>query len=71
MIESIKNNKRGFLLMVLSALLASFGQIFWKMYHPEGFWALALGFVLYACGALVMIFAYRYGSLSVLQPMSS
>ena len=57
------------MLMVLSALLASFGQMFWKMYHSEGLWALALGFVLYAFGAMVMIVAYRYGNLSVLQPM--
>ena len=56
-------------MMVLSALLASFGQMFWKMYHTEGLWAMLLGFVLYACGAVVMILAYRHGNLSVLQPM--
>ena len=55
--------------MALSALFASFGQMFWKMYHTEGIWALILGFVLYACGALLMIIAYKYGKLSVLQPM--
>ena len=68
-IESMKNNRNGILLMVVSALLASFGQMFWKMFHTEGLWALALGFVLYACGALIMIVAYRFGNLSVLQPM--
>ena len=55
--------------MAMSALLASFGQMFWKMFHTEGLWALLLGLVLYACGALIMIVAYRYGKLSVLQPM--
>jgi len=29
------------------------------------------GFVIYAAGALSMIFAYRYGELSVLQPINS
>lgn len=29
------------------------------------------GFAIYAAGALAMIFAYRYGDLSVLQPMNS
>jgi len=29
------------------------------------------GFVIYATGALSMVFAYRYGELSVLQPMNS
>ena len=55
--------------MVVSALLASFGQMFWKMSHTEGFLLVVPGFALYALGALVMIVAYRYGSLSVLQPM--
>ena len=69
MIESIKYNLRGILLMASSALLASFGQMFWKMFHTDGLWALILGFVLYACGAMIMIIAYRFGNLSVLQPM--
>ena len=69
MIESIKNNLRGIVLMVISALFVSFGQMFWKMYHDVGLWALVLGFVIYAGGALIMIIAYRYGKLSVLQPM--
>ncbi|MDR0875291.1 MAG: DMT family transporter [Clostridiales Family XIII bacterium] len=69
MLESLRNNKKGILLMALSAFLASFGQMFWKMYHTEGLWALAIGFILYACGALLMIVAYKYGKLSVLQPM--
>lgn len=55
--------------MALSALSAAFGQMFWKMFHTEGLWALALGLVLYAGGAIAMIVAYKYGSLSVLQPM--
>lgn len=50
-------------------MLASFGQMFWKLYHEVGIWALVLGFVLYATGALLMIIAYKYGRLSVLQPM--
>ena len=69
MIESMRQNLRGILLMIISALLASFGQMFWKMFHTEGLWALILGLCLYACGALIMILAYRYGRLSVLQPM--
>ena len=69
MIESIKNNLRGIILMIFSALLVSFGQMFWKMFHTDGLWALIIGLVLYAGGALIMILAYRFGKLSVLQPM--
>ena len=55
--------------MIASSVFVSFGQMFWKMFHTEGFWALILGFALYAVGALLMIVAYKYGKLSVLQPM--
>jgi len=69
MIESFKNNRKGILMMVASSVFVSFGQMFWKMFHTEGLWALILGLVLYAGGALIMIIAYKYGKLSVLQPM--
>ena len=69
MIDSMRNNRRGILLMIVSALLASFGQMFWKMSHTDGFLLVVPGFALYALGALVMIVAYRYGNLSVLQPI--
>ena len=55
--------------MIASSVFVSFGQMFWKMSHTEGLWALVLGLLLYAGGALVMIVAYKYGKLSVLQPM--
>ena len=55
--------------MIVSSVFVSFGQMFWKMFYTEGVWALILGLVLYAAGAIVMIIAYKYGSLSVLQPM--
>ena len=32
---------------------------------------MAMGFLFYGIGALVMIIAYKYGELSVLQPMLS
>ena len=69
MIESFRSNKKGILMMVASSVFVSFGQMFWKMFHTEGLWAFILGLVLYAGGALIMIVAYKYGKLSVLQPM--
>ena len=56
-------------MMVASSVFVSFGQMFWKMFHTEGAWALIIGLILYGCGAIIMILAYRYGKLSVLQPM--
>jgi undecaprenyl phosphate-alpha-L-ara4N flippase subunit ArnE len=71
MMTSFRKNRKGIGLMICSAVFVSFGQMFWKMFHTEGVWALALGLALYAIGALIMIYAYRFGKLSVLQPMLS
>ena len=69
--ESIKKNKKGLILMTISSLFVCFGQLCWKLYTTNGFLLLILGFILYGIGALIMLRAYRYGSLSVLQPMLS
>ena len=71
MIDSIKKNKNGILLMVLSSICVCFGQLLWKMSDDKGFIYLLLGFFLYGIGALIMLIAYKFGSLSVLQPMLS
>lgn len=71
MIESLKKNRKGILLMLLSSVCACVGQLLWKISTNEGILVLICGFAFYAIGALVMIIAYRYGRLSVLQPMLS
>lgn len=57
--------------MLISSICACLGQLFWKLSSDMGIAILILGFALYAIGALVMLFAYRFGRLSVLQPMLS
>lgn len=71
MIASLKKNALGILLMSMSALLVCFGQLMWKLSHGENLLFLGSGFVLYGIGAIVMIIAYRFGKLSVLQPVLS
>lgn len=71
MIQSLKKNKTGILLMMVSSFCVCFGQLFWKLSAEYGVAALLLGFFLYSIGALIMIISYRYGSLSVLQPIMS
>jgi len=72
---SIKKNKTGMLIMVLSALTSSMGQYFWKISHGQvlsiHLLLLVIGFVFYGIGALCMISAFRFGSFSVLHPMQS
>ncbi len=71
MLESIKNNKKGILLMLISSICVCVGQLLWKLSASQGFIFMMMGFCFYGAGALVMIIAYKFGKLSVLQPMLS
>lgn len=71
MIESFKKNKKGILLMALSSVFVCIGQLEWKLAVERGHIFIVIGFCLYAIGAFLMITAYRYGKLSILQPMLS
>ena len=69
--NSFARNRLGILLMLVSALCVGFGQLLWKLGTDGRIGLIAAGFVLYGTGAIVMVVAYRYGSLSVLQPVLS
>ena len=71
MIESLKKNGKGILMMLASALCVCLGQLFWKLSVDEGWLFLVAGFALYVVGALLMVVGYRFGKLSVLQPVLS
>lgn len=57
--------------MLFSSIFVCIGQLFWKLSAEKGLLILFLGFVCYGIGALLMLVAYRFGKLSVLQPMLS
>jgi len=57
--------------MLISAVCLCLGQLVWKLMPGYNLIYLFCGFAIFAVGALSMIFAYRYGELSVLQPMNS
>ncbi len=71
MIDSLKKNRKGIILMMISSICACLGQLFWKISGAENLIYLLIGFALYGTGALIMIYAYRFGELSVLQPILS
>ena len=71
MLESIRKNKKGIVLMIISSLLACTGQLFFKLAVSGGIWFILFGFAFYGLGALCMLVAYRFGKLSVLQPVLS
>ncbi|MEL4503951.1 EamA family transporter [Luteococcus sp. H138] len=59
----------GVLLMIASSVFACIGQLLWKLGAAGNLAQIGVGFVLYAVGAVLMLVAYRYGELSVLQPI--
>ena len=69
--ESFEKNKKGIVLMLAAAGFACIGQLLWKLSVTNGILYVLSGFVLYGLGAVLMLMAYRYGSVSVLQPMLS
>lgn len=69
--EKQNNNRKGILLMLSASFLTCTGQLCWKLSAEHGFLLVALGFILYGCGALLMIIALKCGELSVLHPMLS
>lgn len=71
MLESVQKNKKGILLMLLSSICVCVGQLLWKLSAEKGIIFMLAGFCFYGAGALIMIIAYKFGKLSVLQPMLS
>lgn len=71
MIESLKRNKVGIILMICSSICVCLGQLLWKLSVDGGFLFLIGGFFLYGIGAVAMIVAYKFGKVSILQPVLS
>lgn len=71
MLESFKKNQKGIYFICISSILACIGQLFWKLSGNGNYWYLLIGFGLYGLGALIMLIAYKFGSLSVIQPFLS
>jgi undecaprenyl phosphate-alpha-L-ara4N flippase subunit ArnE len=61
----------GILLMLFCAACLCLGQLVWKLMPGYNLFYIFGGFAIYAAGAMSMIFAYRFGELSVLQPINS
>lgn len=59
----------GIILMLFCAVCLCAGQFVWKSF--DGLFPLIVGFGIYGIGAIAMLCAYHFGSLSVLQPINS
>lgn len=69
--DSIKKNYIGILIILFASLLTATGQMFWKMSKASDLELVIAGFALYGIGAVLMVMAFRFGSLSVIHPMLS
>jgi undecaprenyl phosphate-alpha-L-ara4N flippase subunit ArnE len=67
--EDRKKKSIGIALMLLSSCCVCTGQLFWKLSVQGSRMYLCAGFLLYGAGAFSMLTAYKFGSLSTLQPM--
>jgi len=61
----------GPLLMLFCAACLCLGQLVWKLMPGYNLIYILGGYAIYGTGALSMVLAYRYGELSVLQPINS
>jgi glycosyltransferase involved in cell wall biosynthesis len=61
----------GIFLMLICAACLCIGQLVWKLMPGYSLLYIFVGFSIYAAGAMSMILAYRFGELSVLQPINS
>ncbi|QQZ64029.1 DMT family transporter [Paenibacillus sonchi] len=57
--------------MLASAIFTSVGQATWKVSNGENFLYLFIGLISYFIGAVLMIIAFKHGSLSILHPLLS
>jgi undecaprenyl phosphate-alpha-L-ara4N flippase subunit ArnE len=69
--NSFQKKYLGFFLMFLCAACLCLGQFVWKIMPGYNLLYVLSGFAINAAGAFSMIFAYRFGELSVLQPLNS
>lgn len=66
---------KGIKIMLFSSLLTCIGQLIWKLAafqsHTFVFIYCLTGLGLYGIGALLMLIAFQFGELSILQPILS
>ncbi len=75
MLNSLKKNGKGILLILITASCLCIGQLLWKTMtwydRPRMILQFLLGFVVCGGGGIAMTYAYRMGELSVIHPMNS
>jgi len=68
---TVRGEKFGILLMITSSCCVCIGQLLWKISIGGDLLYLCMGFLLHGAGFTAMVIAYKYGSVSKLQPILS
>lgn len=71
MFETLKKNSKGISLIFACSIFVCVGQLVWKIYGYSNIIPVIIGFLIYGIGMLLMLIAFKYGEMSVLQPMLS
>ncbi|QTN00823.1 EamA/RhaT family transporter [Sediminibacillus dalangtanensis] len=71
LLNSLNENKSGIAIMIAASACTALGQLCWKLSAGEINLFLIGGLSLYFLGAVGMVIAFRFGSLSVLHPLLS
>lgn len=70
-IISMKKNLKGIIFVILASICTTVGQLLWKFSNGIEIKYIVGGFALYFLGAILIIIAFKYGSLSVIHPFMS
>ncbi|MDT2044803.1 MULTISPECIES: EamA family transporter [Bacillaceae] len=65
------NRKLGIFLIIIASMFTAIGQLLWKLSNGSFNIMLIIGFLLYGCGAIFMILAFKYERVSLLHPFLS
>jgi drug/metabolite transporter (DMT)-like permease len=75
MLNSLKKNSKGMLLISITSICLCVGQLLWKTMtqfdKTREIIQFILGFMVCGGGGIAMTYAYRTGNLSVIHPMNS
>lgn len=72
--KEVNQLKTGIALILTSAIMTCSGQLCWKLgakYPEQVILYYLVGFILYGVGALLMVFSFKFGEMSILHPMLS
>ena len=70
-LKSYRKNQYGIFIILISSLTLALSQFFWKISLGNNLFWIVAGFLIAGIGMILMIIAYKHGSLSIIHPFMS